>query len=218
MSEPTPMVQLAEEYLNFRRRLGFQLRIEGQMLCRDGALHQLGHPGGPARRLHVHRGRRRSARVRDDVQDRGVAVDLGPGERRIRDDRLGCARQHRRDAAAAASFTVAGFPATTAGDAQAFTVTVLDNIGQVATGYAGTVFFSSSDVQAGVPASYTFTAADAGVHTFTATLRTAGTQSIFVRDFGGLSGSQVGISVRPAAFAGYRLLGPLRPTATAISS
>jgi integrase len=32
MSEPTPMVQLAEEYLDYRRRLGYQLRIEGQML------------------------------------------------------------------------------------------------------------------------------------------------------------------------------------------
>ena len=32
MSEPTPMVDLVEEYLDYRRRLGFQLRIEGQML------------------------------------------------------------------------------------------------------------------------------------------------------------------------------------------
>ena len=32
MSESTPMVDLVEEYLDYRRRLGFQLRIEGQML------------------------------------------------------------------------------------------------------------------------------------------------------------------------------------------
>ena len=31
MSATTPMVQLAEEYLDYRRRLGFQLRIKGQM-------------------------------------------------------------------------------------------------------------------------------------------------------------------------------------------
>ena len=37
MSEPTPMVQLAEEYLDYRRRLGFQLRTEGQMLLRASA-------------------------------------------------------------------------------------------------------------------------------------------------------------------------------------
>ena len=110
----------------------------------------------------------------------------------------------------AALFAVTGFPATTAGVAQTFTVTVRDTIGQIATGYTGTVFFSSSDVQAGLPASYTFTAADAGVHTFTATLRTAGTQSITVRDFaGGLFGTQVGISVSPAAFASFRLSVPI---------
>ncbi len=42
--------------------------------------------------------------------------------------------------------------------------------------------FSSSDAQAGLPSSYTFTAADAGVHTFSATLKTAGSQSITVKD------------------------------------
>lgn len=109
----------------------------------------------------------------------------------------------------AALFNVAGFPATTAGVAQGFTVTVRDTIGQVATGYTGTIFFSSSDVQAGLPASYTFTVADAGVHAFSATLRTAGTQSIAVRDSSGvLTGSEAGIAVSPAAFVGYRLSVP----------
>jgi integrase len=32
MSESTPMVRLVEEYLDYRRRLGYQLRTEGQML------------------------------------------------------------------------------------------------------------------------------------------------------------------------------------------
>lgn len=109
----------------------------------------------------------------------------------------------------AALFSVSGFPASTAGLAQSFTVSVVDTIGQIASGYAGTVFFSSSDAQAGLPASYTFTAADAGVHTFAATLRTSGTQSITVRDFSGaLVGTQMGISVNSAAFAGYRLTVP----------
>ena len=109
-----------------------------------------------------------------------------------------------------ALFAVTGYPATTAGIANTFTVTVTDTIGQIATGYTGTVFFSSSDVRAGLPAGYTFTTADAGVHTFTATLRTAGTQSISVRDFSrGLVGAQMGISVSPAAFAGYQLSVPI---------
>ncbi|MDB5391778.1 MAG: hypothetical protein JWM11_7424, partial [Planctomycetaceae bacterium] len=105
-------------------------------------------------------------------------------------------------------FSVAGYPETTAGASNTFTVTVQDTIGQIATGYTGTVFFSSSDIQAGLPASYTFTAADAGVHTFTATFRTSGTQSINVRDFGGLFGSEVGINVNSAAFGSYRISVP----------
>lgn len=109
-----------------------------------------------------------------------------------------------------ALYTVEGYPATTAGVANNFTVTVRDTIGQVATGYTGTVYFSSSDVQAGLPASYTFTAADAGVHSFSATLKTAGLQSITVYDQGGsLVGSQAGIAVSSAAFSGFQLSVPL---------
>jgi hypothetical protein len=109
----------------------------------------------------------------------------------------------------AALFAVSGFPATTAGVAQNFTVTVRDTIGQVATGYTGTIYFTSSDMQAGLPAFYTFTAADAGSHTFSATLLTSGTQSITVRDTTGtLIGSEMGISVSSAAFASFRLSVP----------
>jgi hypothetical protein len=102
------------------------------------------------------------------------------------------------------SFAVSGYPATTAGVSNTFTLTVRDSIGQVATGYTGTVVFSSTDVQAGLPASYTFTAADAGVHTFSATFRTAGTQTLKARDAAGLTGSETGIVVAPAAFAALR--------------
>src|SRR5439155_691412 len=66
------------------------------------------------------------------------------------------------------SLVVSGLASsTTAGQAQTFTVTVLDNVGNVMTGYTGTMHFSSGDYQAGLPADYQFTAADAGVHTFT---------------------------------------------------
>ena len=81
------------------------------------------------------------------------------------------------------SFTVAGFPTTdTAGTAGNVTVTVHDQFGNIATGYTGTVQLTSSDPQATLPASYAFTAADAGVHTFTVTLMTAGVQSIIATD------------------------------------
>lgn len=97
---------------------------------------------------------------------------------------------------AIASFSVSGFPATTAGVAQTFTVMALDAFGNLASGYNGTVTFSSSDVQAGLPASYTFTAADGGFHTFSATLKTAGSQSISVQDASaGAAGTQSAIAV-----------------------
>ncbi|HXD88767.1 MAG TPA: VCBS repeat-containing protein, partial [Urbifossiella sp.] len=109
----------------------------------------------------------------------------------------------------AALFVVSGYPSTVAGVANNFTVTVRDTIGQIATTYTGTVLFSSTDVQAGLPASYTFTAADAGVHVFSATFRRAGTQTLVVRSSAGLTGSEVGIQVSPAAFSQFRFTTPL---------
>jgi hypothetical protein len=54
MSEPTPMVQLAEEYLGYRRRLGFQLRITGQMLLEFARYaDRVGHTGSLTTELAV---------------------------------------------------------------------------------------------------------------------------------------------------------------------
>jgi hypothetical protein len=106
-------------------------------------------------------------------------------------------------------FAITGYPATTAGVSNTFTVSVVDTIGQTAMGYTGTIYFSSSDVQAGLPASYTFTAADAGVHTFAMSFRTAGLQQITATDLSGLTGSEMGIPVSPAPFVGYRISVPL---------
>jgi len=97
---------------------------------------------------------------------------------------------------------VAGFPSPgTAGVAGAFTVTARDNAGKTMTGYTGTVHFTSSDPQAVLPADYTFTSTDQGVHTFSATLKTAGTQSIAVTDKNTptFTGAQSGITVNAAA-------------------
>ena len=85
--------------------------------------------------------------------------------------------------AGASILAITGFPATvTAGAANNFTVTAYDPYGNVATGYLGTIAFSSSDSQAGLPANYTFTSGNAGTHTFTATLNTVGTQTIYATD------------------------------------
>jgi hypothetical protein len=116
--------------------------------------------------------------------------------------------------AAATSFSVAGFPATTAGVAHPFTVTARDAFGNVATGYTGTMAVTSSDPIAGLPAGYTFTAADAGVHTFTATLKRAGTQYIQVTDTStsSLSGAENGIVVTPGAVTHFLIGGPTSVT------
>jgi hypothetical protein len=100
----------------------------------------------------------------------------------------------------ASGLAVAGFPTVTrAGSTGSFKVTALNPDGSTDTAYTGTVHFTSSDAKAGLPADYTFTAADAGVHTFRATLKTAGTQSITATDTTtGLTGADGGITVTPA--------------------
>ena len=58
--------------------------------------------------------------------------------------------------------------------------------GNLATTYTGTLHFSSSDMAAQVggklPANYTFTAGDAGTHSFSAALMTPPSQTITVTD------------------------------------
>src|SRR5205823_3287534 len=50
------------------------------------------------------------------------------------------------------------------------------------TTYLGTVHFTSSDTSATLPANYTFTPADSGVHRFLVTLPTTGRQTVTVTD------------------------------------
>ena len=60
--------------------------------------------------------------------------------------------------------------------------------------------FTSSDSQAVLPSNYAFAAADKGVHVFTATLKTVGTQSITATDTvtAPITGTQSGITVNAA--------------------
>jgi hypothetical protein len=107
--------------------------------------------------------------------------------------------------AAATSFQLSGFPSpTTAGVEGTFTVTALDPFGNVDTGYRGTIHLTSSDPQAVLAVlegDYRFLPSDNGVHTFRATLNTAGSQSITATDVQspGITGSQTDILVTPAA-------------------
>ncbi|HET6880446.1 MAG TPA: VCBS repeat-containing protein [Pirellulales bacterium] len=119
-------------------------------------------------------------------------------------------------APAASSFSLSGFPTSTqAGRPGTFAVTALNADGTVDTAYTGTVRFNSSDGQAALPAVYTFTAADAGKHTFSGTLKTAGTQSITATDAstGTVSGSETGIGVTPASASHFAVSSPAGSTA-----
>ena len=72
---------------------------------------------------------------------------------------------------------------TAAGVPFSITVTAVDASGNTATGYTGSVHFTSKDRTATLPADYTFTAADQGVHTFSGLiLWKAGKQTITVTD------------------------------------
>jgi hypothetical protein len=112
--------------------------------------------------------------------------------------------------AAAVSLAVAGFPSpVTAGTPGAFTVTANDAYGNTATGYTGTVHFTSSDPQADLPADYVYTPGDNGHHSFTATLKTAAVQSLSAADADTptLSGTQSGVAVQPAPAASLAVAG-----------
>src|SRR5207237_5231817 len=99
------------------------------------------------------------------------------------------------------SLVLTGLPSpATQGTAGTITVTANDRFGNTATGYTGTVHFSSSDPHAVLPADYTFVSSDQGSHAFSVTLKTAGTQSLTATDtaVASLSGTQTGILVNPA--------------------
>ncbi len=123
-------------------------------------------------------------------------------------------------AGTATQLAVALSPASvTAGTATSVTVTAQDGAGNAATGYRGTVHFTSNDAQATLPPDYTFIAADNGVHTFAGgvTLKTAGSPSVTATDasVGSITGFQTA-SVTPAAAAA--LFFTVEPSTTTVGA
>ena len=80
----------------------------------------------------------------------------------------------------------------TGGTAFSVSVTALNVSGQTATGYSGTVHFTSTDSQAILPAASTLSN---GVATFSVTLKTSGNQTITATDGASLSGTSSAINV-----------------------
>ncbi|MCU1281296.1 MAG: Fibronectin type domain protein [bacterium] len=81
------------------------------------------------------------------------------------------------------TMTMTGLPtAVMASTGQTVHVAVANHDGTPATGYTGTVNFTSTDAAAVLPAAYTFTGTDAGAHDFMVTLNTNGMQTLTVTD------------------------------------
>jgi hypothetical protein len=114
-------------------------------------------------------------------------------------------------AAAATHFTVSAPGAATSGTSFALTVTALDQFNNTATGYAGTVHFTGSDGQAVLPANSTLTN---GVGTFSATLKTAGNQTITATDTvtASITGTSGAITVSAAGGTHFIVSAPASAT------
>lgn len=99
------------------------------------------------------------------------------------------------------------------GDAAGATLTAYDASFNVATGYTGTVHFTSTDPAAALPADFTFSPADHGTHTFPASFsfNTPGSHVVTVTDTADptITGSR-GVAVGPAT--------PTALAATAVST
>jgi hypothetical protein len=98
----------------------------------------------------------------------------------------------------ATHFVLSGPAGATGGTAFTFTVTALDAGNSIATSYAGTIHFTSTDAGATLPADATLTS---GAGSFSATLQTAGSQTITATDVASaITGTSSGITVTvPAA-------------------
>lgn len=122
----------------------------------------------------------------------------------------------------ATSLTVSGVTdPVTAGVTTSPVVIAKDAYNNTATGYTGTITFTSTDAQATLPSNYTFVGGDAGTKTFTngVTLKIAGEQTLTTTDTvsGSITGSQTAITVNAAAIDALLLAGITAPTVAGTS-
>lgn len=117
----------------------------------------------------------------------------------------------------AVRFTVTAPSWTTATTNFQVKVTARDSAGNVATGYRGTVRFTTTDPREPVlPANYTFTSADNGAHTFAGVqLHASGDRTITVTDTRTttIKGTSAVIRVSPGPVARYQVSAPWQATA-----
>jgi len=105
-------------------------------------------------------------------------------------------------AGTATTLSVSGPATTTAGSVlNTLTVTAQDAQGNTATGYTGTVHFSSTDSAGVLPTDYTFVGGDQGSKTFSVTLNTSGINTVTATDTvtSSITGSTGNITVSAGA-------------------
>ena len=98
----------------------------------------------------------------------------------------------------ATHFVLTAPASAAAGTAFTFTVTALDAVNRTATGYAGTVRFTSTDAGATLPADATLSN---GAGAFSATLQTSGAQTITATDATAVTGTSNSVTVTVPAVA-----------------
>lgn len=117
--------------------------------------------------------------------------------------------------APATTLVVTGVPSpVTAGTSSSVTVTAEDAFGNTATGYTGTVAFSSNDPQAALPTNCTF---NLGICTAPVTLKTAGTRSVTATDTANatITGTQSGITVNAGQVTTFKIV--IVPTSPSVN-
>jgi hypothetical protein len=126
----------------------------------------------------------------------GISISTSGG------GKSGTSNSFNVNAGVATTLAVSSGTSQVAGTPFSITVTAKDANGNTATGYTGTVHFSTSDsgVSVSLPSNYAFQSGDLGTHTFTdgVKLMTVGTQSVTATDTaaGSITGFQAGITVK----------------------
>jgi hypothetical protein len=131
----------------------------------------------------------------------GTLQTVGSWTVRARDSmvstRTGLSNSVTVSPAGATHFQVGAVPTAITGAPFSVVVTAEDAYNNVVPSYMGHVTLTSTDGAAMLtPSPYDFMAGDAGVHTFTATLNTAGSQTISASDTTGNAGTSPAITVR----------------------
>jgi hypothetical protein len=109
---------------------------------------------------------------------------------------------------AATHFALAFPPNVQAGKSAPLTLTALDVGGNAATGYSGTIHFTSTDPAASLPANYIFLPGDTGAHGFGVTFSAVGSKTVTATDTSSVITGNQSVNVTPSIMAVTPVNGP----------